>query len=65
MQIREKLRHNCAAVQLPIGLEDKLIGLVDLVHSRAFYFEGPKGEQVNASLACSDLISFCCSCVLT
>lgn len=45
-QIRDKLRHNCAAVQLPIGLEHELTGLVDLVHNRAFYFEGPNGETV-------------------
>jgi len=45
-QIREKLRINCAAVQLPIGLEDKHEGVVDLVREEAVYFEGPKGETV-------------------
>ena len=35
-------------VQVPMGLEDRLQGLVDLVHERAFYFEGTKGEQVCA-----------------
>ena len=45
-QIREKLKHNCAAVQLPIGLEDRLKGVVDLIHERALYFDGPKGETV-------------------
>ncbi|KAK3002849.1 hypothetical protein RJ639_019911 [Escallonia herrerae] len=32
-QARAKLRHNSAAVQVPIGLEDDFQGLVDLVHS--------------------------------
>lgn len=45
-QIRDKLGHNCAAVQLPIGLEDELRGLVDLIHMKAFLFQGDHGEQV-------------------
>lgn len=39
-QIKEKLRLSCAFTTLPIGLEDKLSGLVDIVHMRAIYFEG-------------------------
>lgn len=45
-QIREKLKHNCAAIQIPIGLEDQLSGVVDLVEMQAYVFEGPKGETV-------------------
>ena len=45
-QLREKLGHNAIAMQLPIGLEDKLEGVVDLVKMIAYYFEGPNGEQV-------------------
>ncbi len=45
-QLREKLNHNCAMVTLPIGLEDKLKGLVDLVKLRAFYFDGDNGETI-------------------
>ncbi|EFN59906.1 hypothetical protein CHLNCDRAFT_56440 [Chlorella variabilis] len=45
-QMREKLRLNAAAVQLPIGSEDSLRGLVDLVERRAFHFEGSSGEKV-------------------
>ncbi len=45
-QIREKLGHNAVPVQLPIGLEDKLQGIVDLVRMKAYYFEGEFGEQV-------------------
>ncbi len=39
-QIKEKLRLSCAFTTLPIGLEDKLSGLVDIVNMRAIYFEG-------------------------
>ncbi|XP_024360562.2 elongation factor G-1, mitochondrial isoform X2 [Physcomitrium patens] len=45
-QVRKKLKHNCAAVQFPIGLEDQIKGLVDLVHNQAFYFQGAHGEKV-------------------
>jgi elongation factor G len=42
-QVRRKLKHNCAAIQYPIGLEDQLQGLVDLVQNRAFFFHGVHG----------------------
>ncbi|CAK9188419.1 unnamed protein product [Ilex paraguariensis] len=45
-QARSKLRHHCAAVQVPIGLEDDFQGLVDLVHLKAYYFHGSSGEKV-------------------
>ncbi len=44
--IREKLFLNAAAVQIPIGLEDKHIGMVDLVRMKAYYFDGDNGEFV-------------------
>jgi elongation factor G len=45
-QLREKLGHNPVAVQLPIGLEADLKGLVDLVAMKAFYFDGDNGEII-------------------
>lgn len=44
--LREKLRLNAVAAQLPLGLEDKHEGVIDLVSMRAFYFEGEDGENV-------------------
>src|SRR5690606_11571468 len=43
-QLREKLNHNAIAVQIPIGLEDKLDGLVDLLTMKAYRFSGANGE---------------------
>jgi elongation factor G len=48
-QLRSKLRHNAAAVQVPIGSEDKLRGVVDLVRMKAIYNEGVKGNEIRES----------------
>ncbi len=45
-QLKEKLGHNPVALQLPIGLEAELSGVVDLVEMKAIYFDGEKGEVV-------------------
>lgn len=42
-QLRNKLRLNAAAVQVPIGSEDNLRGVVDIVRRKAIYNEGVKG----------------------
>jgi elongation factor G len=45
-QIRSKLKIAAAAVQVPIGVEDELKGVVDLVRWKAIYNEGEKGINV-------------------
>ncbi|BDA78178.1 elongation factor G [Leptospira kobayashii] len=45
-QLREKLFLNAHAVQLPIGLENDLVGIVDLVEMKAYYFEGSAGQDI-------------------
>ncbi len=45
-QLREKLGHNAVPMQIPIGLEADLQGVVDLVSMKAVYFDGDKGENV-------------------
>jgi len=45
-QLRDKLKLNAVMMQIPIGLEDKLEGIVDLVTMKAFHFEGESGEKV-------------------
>eukprot|EP01018_Ginkgo_biloba_P013620 Gb_08395 [translate_table: standard] len=54
-QARTKLRHNCAAVQVPIGLEGELQGLIDLVQRKAYYFHGTHGEKIVSGDIPSDL----------
>ncbi|MDR1352120.1 MAG: elongation factor G, partial [Treponema sp.] len=45
-QLREKLGLNAVLVQIPIGLEDKLEGIVDLVTMKAVYFDGDQGTEM-------------------
>ena len=45
-QLVEKLGLNAVLMELPIGLEDKFEGVVDLVEMKAKYFDGPNGESV-------------------
>jgi len=45
-QLRDKLALNAVLMQIPIGLEAKHEGVVDLVKMKALYFEGEHGEKV-------------------
>ncbi len=45
-QLAEKLGLNPVFLTLPIGLEDKLEGIVDLVEMKAIYFDGANGEEI-------------------
>lgn len=40
---RSKLHLNAALVQVPIGLEARHEGVVDIIHNRALYFSGDHG----------------------
>jgi elongation factor G len=45
-QVRDKLDLNAVLLQIPIGLEADLKGVVDLVTMKALYFEGANGETI-------------------
>ncbi|KAI1423200.1 elongation factor G 1 [Xylaria sp. FL1777] len=45
-QINSKLKIPAAAIQVPIGVEDQFKGVVDLIHMKAIYNEGPKGTII-------------------
>ena len=45
-QLREKLDLNAHMMQMPIGLESDLEGVVDLVTMKAIYFDGENGEVI-------------------
>jgi len=56
-QLEEKLGHNAVLMQLPIGLEDKLQGIIDLVRMKAVYFEGADGENRRDAEIPEDLLA--------
>lgn len=45
-QLRTKLNHNAAFVNIPIGLEGNMRGIIDLVEERSMYFDGPFGQTI-------------------
>ncbi|XP_030262676.1 elongation factor G, mitochondrial [Sparus aurata] len=45
-QMRTKLNYNAAFVNMPIGLEGNMRGIIDLVEERSMYFEGPFGQNI-------------------
>ena len=45
-QVRDKLDLNAVLLQIPIGLEGDLKGVVDLVTMKAIYYEGANGETI-------------------
>ncbi|KAM3615705.1 uncharacterized protein V6R79_006510 [Siganus canaliculatus] len=45
-QMRTKLNHNAAFVNIPIGLEGNMRGIIDLVQEQSMYFEGPFGQNI-------------------
>ncbi len=46
VQLAEKLGLNPVFIMIPIGLEDKFEGVIDLIDMRAIYFDGPNGEEL-------------------
>jgi len=55
-QLRGKLNHNTALMQIPIGLESDLSGVVDLVKMKAIYFDGEFGDQVREAEIPAELV---------
>lgn len=45
--LKERLKLNAAAVQIPIGLEGDHKGVIDLVREKMLIFEGDNGEVIN------------------
>jgi elongation factor G len=56
-QLREKLGLNAVMLQLPIGLEDRHEGVVDLVEMEAIAFIGDNGEQVERGPIPDELVA--------
>ncbi|KAG8445244.1 hypothetical protein GDO86_010140 [Hymenochirus boettgeri] len=45
-QLRSKLNHNAAFIQIPMGTESNFKGIIDLIEERAIYFDGEFGQSV-------------------
>ena len=58
-QVREKLGLNAYMMELPIGLEDKLEGVVDLVTMKAIYFEGESGVDLRYAEIPAHMVDDC------
>jgi elongation factor G len=54
-QLRDKLKLHPVLIQIPIGLEDKLEGVVDLIEMQAFKFYGDNGETIERGPIPADL----------
>src|SRR3989338_9014734 len=46
--ILDRLSNKAVRLQIPIGLEDKFEGVIDLLHMKAYHFEGEMGINVVA-----------------
>ena len=46
--ILDRLSNKAVRLQIPIGLEDKFEGVIDLLHMKAYHFEGEMGVNVVA-----------------
>ncbi|MCU0679454.1 MAG: elongation factor G [Planctomycetes bacterium] len=45
--IRDRLNPKAVAIQLPIGAEETMRGVIDLITEKAYEFKGTYGEQIN------------------
>lgn len=45
-QMRNKLKHNAALIQIPMGLESEFEGIIDLIDETAIYYDGPRGNEI-------------------
>jgi elongation factor G len=57
--VRDRLSLNCAAVQVNIGVENGLVGIVDLIRMKANYFDGDSGEEIREEEIPANLKDFC------
>ncbi|HEY4512112.1 MAG TPA: elongation factor G [Candidatus Paceibacterota bacterium] len=54
--ILDRLSKNAVRMQIPIGLEENHIGVVDLLRLKAYYFEGDMGDVVREDEIPKDLV---------
>lgn len=54
-QIRDRLRSNAVAIQLPIGTESELRGIVDLVKMKAYIYNNDQGTDIEETEIPADM----------
>ncbi|XP_046854306.1 elongation factor G, mitochondrial-like [Xenia sp. Carnegie-2017] len=55
-QMRAKLNHNAAFLQLPIGLERDHNGIIDIIRRKALYFDGDFGSDIREDVIPNDMV---------
>ncbi|OTF70855.1 elongation factor G, mitochondrial-like protein, partial [Euroglyphus maynei] len=56
-QIRKSIGFNAAFMNIPIGLEGNLSGVVDLIEEKSIYYEGSNGEQIRYDSIPKDMVT--------
>ena len=54
-QIRDRLRSNAVAIQLPIGTESDLSGIIDLVRMKAYIYNNDQGTDIEETEIPADM----------
>jgi elongation factor G len=55
-QVRDRLRTNAVPIQLPIGSEDSLRGIIDLVRMRAYIYTNDLGTDIQETEIPTDMV---------
>ncbi len=55
-QIKERLKANAVPIQLPIGAENDLKGIIDLVENKAYIYKDDLGKDIEQTEVPSDMV---------
>jgi elongation factor G len=55
-QIKDRLKANAAPIQLPIGAEGELIGIIDLVKNKALIYKDDLGKDIEETDVPADMV---------
>lgn len=55
-QIKDRLKANAAPIQLPIGAEGELSGIIDLVKNKAFIYKDDLGKDIEETDVPADMV---------
>lgn len=58
-QVRDRLGVHSAAIQVNIGVENGLEGIVNLVNMKAYWFDGDSGEKIREGEIPAGLLALC------